>query len=274
MKKFWRILTKVLLLVSGLAVAVLFVIVLSSAVKKNESLTCRALKVKIDYESGLAFVNESDIEERINYLSGGSITGKQLSQIDFHTLEKEVEKNPYVLNAEVFSDRLQQVYVEVVQKRPLIRVMNNDGVGYYVSENNDLMPLSDKFTSRVPVVLGYVSVKGKPERDSVLQSVLFSLFQVINKDVFLHALVDQVYVHENGELDLIPKTGKHVIHFGDGANKVDDKFERLKIFYREGLTKVGWYKYKSISLKFDGQVVCEKQDSVTTAVEPATETTP
>jgi cell division protein FtsQ len=36
----------------------------------------------------------------------------------------------------------------------------------------------------------------------------------------------------------------------------------LKIFYKEGIAKVGWEKYKSIDLRYMNQVVCEKRDSM------------
>ena len=37
-----------------------------------------------------------------------------------------------------------------------------------------------------------------------------------------------------------------------------EKLDRLRIFYREGLEQVGWNKYSTISLAYDGQVVCTK----------------
>lgn len=262
MKKFWRILKKIITIAFTLSCAALFVVVLTSAVEKQNQLVCKNLKVKIDYDSGLAFVNEEEITERINFLSGENIVGRTLSQIDFHTLEKEIEKNPYVCDAEIFVDGQQTITVDIVQKRPLLRVINNDAVSYYISEKNDLMPLNDNFTVHVPVAIGFVAMHKNFTRDSLVQNALYNMTTFIGNDIFLHALIDQLYVNENSEFDLIPKTGNHTIHFGNATENMEDKFKRLKIFYREGLTKVGWYKYSSINLKFEGQVVCEKRDSI------------
>lgn len=266
MKKFWLILKKLLFIASVICVAVMFVVVLTSAIQKQEQVQCNSLNVKIDYESGLAFLTEEEIKERVNFLSGGALEGKKINTIDFRTIEKEIEKNPYIKNAEIYSDRQQNVWVEILQKRPLIRVMNKDGVGYYISENNDRMPLSDKFTVRLVIALGNVQ-NNMPQRDSAVQNALYNLVKFINKNVFLHALVDQIEVVEEHNMNLIPKTGGHIIYFGNPTEQVAEKFERLRTFYREGLTKVGWYKYKSINLKFEGQVVCEKADTVPTEAE-------
>jgi len=59
-------------------------------------------------------------------------------------------------------------------------------------------------------------------------------------------------------MELIPKVGNHLIIFGD-TSQMSQKFENLILFYRKGLTKVGWDKYNIINLKFKNQVVCSKK---------------
>lgn len=261
MKKIWRILKKILTLTAVLACAALFVVVLTSAVQKQVRLTCKNLKVKIDYDSGIAFINESEIIERINFLTGENVVGKEIQQIDFRTIEKEVEKNPFVDKAEIFVDQQQNLTVEIVQKRPILRILNSDGVGYYLSENNERIPLCDKFTPHVAVALGNVVTAEDTKRDSTVQSALFNLIKVIRGDSFLNALVDQIYVVENGEMELVPRIAGHTIRFGKPDDNTAQKFEQLKIFYNEGMKKVGWYKYKTIDLRYTNQVVCIKNDT-------------
>ncbi len=262
MKKFWRILKKILTIAAVLSCAALFVVVLTSAIQKQNQLICKNLQVKIDYDSGLAFLNEAEIKERVNYLSGENIIGKQLSRIDFKTLEKELEKNPFVDEAEVFVDQQQSIIIEVIQKRPVLRILNNDGVGYYISEKNERIPLCDKFTSHVAVAIGNVAMHKSAKRDSTVQAALYKLIQHVQRDTFLNAVVDQIYVNENGEFDVIPKISGHIIRFGKAEENMEEKFERLKIFYNEGMKKVGWTKYKSIDLRYMNQVVCEKRDTL------------
>lgn len=261
MKKFWRILRKVLLVASMLSVAALFVIVLTSAIQRQHQLVCRSIQVKVDYDSGLAFLSENEIKDKVNYLNGGDITGKRLSAVDFRGLEKEIRKNPYVKSVQIFVDQAQGVTVEVFQKRPILRVINSDGVSYYIGENNDRIPLSNNFTSHVAVALGNVEMHTNAKRDSTVQDALYRLIQYVRKDEFLNALVDQVYVEENGELIVIPKIEGQTIRFGAADNNMAEKFERLKIFYNEGLRRTGWDKYSTIDIRYKDQVVCEKRDT-------------
>ena len=176
-------------------------------------------------------------------------------------LEKTVRKNPFVGDAEIFVDQQQDVVVDIVQKRPILRVINNDGVSYYISEKNERIPLSDNFTSHVAIALGNVATHKDTKRDSAVQAALYKLILFVRKDEFLNALVDQVYVLENGDMEVIPKIGGQTIRFGAVDENLAEKFERLKIFYNEGLRKVGWDKYKTIDLRYKDQVVCEKRDT-------------
>ena len=261
MQKFWKIMKKVLLVAGVLSAAALFVVVLTSAIKKQKQLVCRNIQVKIDYDSGLAFLTEAEIKDKINYQYNGNISGKPLAGIDFRTMEKNLKKNPFISDAEIFVNQQQDIVVDIVQKRPILRVINNDGVSYYISEKNDRIPLSDNFTSHVAIALGNVEMHKDTRRDSAVQTALYKLIQFVRKDEFLNALVDQVYVQENGEMQLIPKLGGQTIKFGAGDEDLDGKFERLKIFYSEGLKRAGWDKYKTIDLRYKDQVVCEKRDT-------------
>jgi cell division protein FtsQ len=64
-------------------------------------------------------------------------------------------------------------------------------------------------------------------------------------------------VNKNTEFELVPKVGRHIIVFGDIDN-MEKKFDKLIVFYKEGLNKTGWDKYKIINLKYENQVVCSK----------------
>src|SRR5690606_6219498 len=74
------------------------------------------------------------------------------------------------------------------------------------------------------------------------------------QDDFLRALIEQIYVEESGEIIFIPKVGKEKLVFG-GTSQMEEKFDNLKIFYRDGLTKLGWNRYPVLNLKYVNQVV-------------------
>jgi cell division protein FtsQ len=78
-----------------------------------------------------------------------------------------------------------------------------------------------------------------------------------------------LFVDNYNDILLIPKVGNHSIVFGS-AEHLDSKFARLLTFYKKGLNAVGWQKYQHINLKFEGQIVAEKQKYIFT---PKTDST-
>ena len=59
------------------------------------------------------------------------------------------------------------------------------------------------------------------------------------------------------ELELVPRSGKFTILFGR-LESVEEKFDKLMHFYKDGLNNIGWDCYSTINVKYDGQVVCSK----------------
>lgn len=57
------------------------------------------------------------------------------------------------------------------------------------------------------------------------------------------------------EVDLVPRSGAYTIRFGR-LDDIEDKFDKLLTFYRKGLNRLGWDRYKVIDVRFKGQVVC------------------
>jgi cell division protein FtsQ len=92
------------------------------------------------------------------------------------------------------------------------------------------------------------------------------LADFIRHHEFWNAQVQQVFVNASGEMELIPRVGNHTIVLGDleggqaGYEKeMEEKFNKLFLFYREGLSKQGWDKYNTINLTFKDQIVCTKK---------------
>ena len=72
------------------------------------------------------------------------------------------------------------------------------------------------------------------------------------------AQITAIAFDEKNEIVLYPRVGDHKIILGV-AGDFKNKFEKLKVFYRQGLGKVGWDRYSMINLKYHNQVVCTKR---------------
>ena len=89
---------------------------------------------------------------------------------------------------------------------------------------------------------------------------LYRFAQFLHEDEFWNAQVEQIHVHPNRHLRLVPRVGGHTIEFGT-ADSISQKFRNLYTFYEKVLSQVGWNKYTEISVEHVTQIVGKKGKS-------------
>jgi cell division protein FtsQ len=255
MKKFWNILKKVLIVAGSIASVIAFFMLMIAANEHQEAILFSKLNINIDHHKGLFFVSDEDVENTFQMLYPDS----QISivDVDLNKFERLIENNPFIEEVEVFADMKGTVSIAVIQKQPVIRIINNNGVSYYFDEKGDKMPVSDNFTLRVPVATGFIETADNPVRDSVVKKQLFDLISFIRDDEFLLALCEQIDVNEKGEFEIIPKFSIHRFLIGD-ASELGQKFKRMKIFYNEVMKSDTVQNFNIVNLKYNNQIICTK----------------
>jgi cell division protein FtsQ len=255
MKKFWTILKKVLIVSGGIGCLVGLCMLMIAANKHQDAIPFNKLNINIDHHTGLFFVADEDVTNTFRILYPDSQIA--IASIDLNKFERLLEQNLFVKTAEVYADMKGAVSIAVIQKEPFIRIINNSGVSFYLDEKGNKMPVSNNFTSRVPVATGFVETANNPVKDSVVQKQLFDLISFIRADEFLLALCEQIDVSEKGEFELIPKFSKHHFLLGD-ASGLEKKFKRMKIFYNEVMKSDTVQNFNMVNLKYSNQIICTK----------------
>ncbi|MEM9835102.1 MAG: hypothetical protein AAF828_01290 [Bacteroidota bacterium] len=184
-----------------------------------------------------------------------------LADVDVRRVESILEDHPLVADADAYVDADLNLHVKVVQRNPLLRVIANNGQNYLLDDQGVRMPLSESFTPRVLVATGNIvpwSNDYQAQDEHQLKD-LYAMAQLLREDDFLHALIEQVYLNNDGEMVLAPKVGDQVIYLGRyHEQKTPERLIRLKVFYEKGLPYEGWRKYRSFDLRYADQVVCKK----------------
>ncbi|MCH2042916.1 MAG: FtsQ-type POTRA domain-containing protein [Saprospiraceae bacterium] len=251
----------------GLGVLILLFVIIA-AIRHKQTSKVKNIVIEIEKnEAKSKFVTQEDVLEAITAENGGTIEGKAIGEIQVNKLEEVLEKkNIYIKQAQVYIDALNTVNIHVKQRVPIMRVcdMNDETSGYYLDSDGVRVMASDKtsrqYPARVVVVtgaIGHYTENYLEAKDNKLKK-LFNLVKFIQKDPFLDAQIEQIHMVYSGDVILTPKLGDHSIHFGMPDEHIEDKFDRLKVFYKEGLSRMGWNEYKSISLAYKGQVVGKK----------------
>lgn len=218
----------------------------------------RKLQVRIFKPSSEnMLIREDEIARNVKFFYKKDWHQIPLEALQVSRLEAELEKLHVVHHAEVYMDAVENLHVDVYQRDPLFRVMGSDGEQYYVDIEGKKIPASENYSARVPVVTGILEglagndIWGKA---NVNYRNAYRVITEISKDPFTRSLIEQVDLDAGGEMTLIPKIGFEKISFGH-AEELDEKLDKLKFFYREGLRYEGWNVYKVLNLKVKDQVI-------------------
>ncbi len=246
-------------------------VLLVAAVRMRDKQNCKGVQIQITGVSNNFFIDKTDIRKIIAGHENNRLAGRPVSDFDLISLEKTLEKEVWVKEAQLFFDNNNILKVFVEEREPVARIFTTSGGTFYIDSSSHRLPLSEKFSANVPVFTGFpsdVMIFSKP--DSILLHSIRNLSIKIAADSFLMAMIDQVDITPQRYFEMIPKIGNQVIKFGD-ASDADKKFEKLKLFYKKVMTKVGWSRYSVINLQYRNQVVAKirgkddvKEDSLRT----------
>ena len=253
-------------------VVVALVFSLGFVAKKERKIIASSMSINILNNEENLFLTEADIttffEERKD-----SILNTSYKNINLPELEKALNTHPAIENSEVSATLNGEINVEITQRTPVLRVINKSGESYYIDSQAKLMPLNSNYSARVLVVNGELNEPyDRRHQFTVTQiknhklfsqvSLLDDVLEVgnyIRNDSALTQLIHQIYVNEDKEIELFPSIGCQRIILGN-SDQVAEKFNKLKLFYTQGLNKSdAWKKYSVINLKYKNLVVCTKK---------------
>lgn len=257
MKKIFQI-TIWLIIFSGI------IVLLSFAAVDHKQATCTAVKIHFTDQENKSFIHEADILKMIDQ-EFDSLTGCLLDSINTSAIAGILKANPYIREAAVFESVSGKIQVEVEREVPLVRIIGKDHDNFYLAQSGRVLPQSKNFTPHTMVATGKIDYTYKSVRDQIFDHTLadqhplasiYCLANALAGHQYLNASIEQIYLNNNGELELVPADGDHIIVLGD-ASDLSTKFNNLMAFYSAGKPGVN-EGYHLVNLKFTNQVVCKK----------------
>lgn len=257
---------RILNILVWLGVVAYLIVVLGLVSDRVSKSPCQSLHIAIMDSVENHFISNNDIYNLI-VQDQTNILGGELGKINTKELEGKIRNTPFVKTTEVYKSSNGKLNVCITQREPIIRVIDERGVGYYIDKEANIMPLGEYYTARVMVANGWNLTGGVPGDNLIELKAnaeyrrIYELYQLgvfIYNDDFWRAQIEQIYLTKLGEFQLIPRVGAHIIEFGDISN-YQDKFDKLYAMYNQGFQREGWNKYVKIDLKFKNQVVCTKR---------------
>ena len=226
--------------------------------RRQGSASIKDITIKMRNANENHFLDEDDIVKLIE-LKMDNLKGASLDRVNMKEVEKKIRRDPFIKDAQLYSDLKGNLVVSAEIRRPIARIVRSDGPDGYIAEDGTVMPVSDKFTSRVILISGpYVRqiLKQSNLNTSEEGKQLITLINTIREDEFWNAQVAQLDIDSKMRITVYPQVGDERIEFGRPDN-VDTKLKKLMIFYKEILPRMGWNKYDRVNLEYEGQIVAE-----------------
>jgi cell division protein FtsQ len=239
------------------------VVLMSFVGIKQKTVTCKSIKILIPGADN--FIEREEIDAILRQ-SQGNLIGRPLQGINLEDIEKSIKANPYIAFATVYADMDGIINIEIQQRQPILRVINLNDQDYYIDRDGLKMPVSANFTANVLVANGRIMEHFSGKVDTLITKLAEDLFKTalyIKTDTIWDSQIEQLYVNDRNDIELIPRVGIQKIILGT-ADSLDVKMRNLLAFYKQAMPKVGWDTYKTINIKYTNQIVCEKNiiDSV------------
>ncbi|MCR4994004.1 MAG: hypothetical protein K6A32_01270 [Bacteroidales bacterium] len=232
-----------------LGVLAYFIFALTTFNRPVQEPACKGLDIVVNDEKNTNFINENEIRELL-VKKKLFPEGRAIADIDLAELESVLVASPYIDKALCYTTSDDRVMLQVTPRVPVLHVLNVAGEDFYIDNCGGTMP-------RGHHVIDLIVMTGHVQRTTA--GPLYSpMACVISSDPYWRDQIQEIHVDVTGDLSLTPRVGQHVILLGD-TSKIADKLERMRIFQTEGLDKAGWNKYKTISLKYDNQVIATRK---------------
>lgn len=237
-----KIALKILLIV-GILSYMVFAIVEFAGRPEDEA--CAGIEVEVMDEDMQGVLTQDYV---VNLLAKHNYTpvGKLRKETDLYSMEQQLMKDPYIGLAQTYFSANNNLCIKVYPLRPILHVMAENGENYYIDTTGVAMPVSH-FNLNLCVATGAIDQK-------TIKEALLPLAWYIHEDDYWNNQTEQIHVQKNGDILLLPRHGRHHILLGD-LDDFEEKLDRMKLFYEKGFPQVGWNKYKTIDLRFKGQVV-------------------
>ncbi len=218
-------------------------------VRPAEDLVCTGVKVELERDSVLSLVDEAYV---LNLLGQHKISpkGRSFKDIDKEAINRLLDKSPHWDTAYCYRNSAAELVVCAKVVKPVLHVFTDGGEEFYLGQDGRVLPLTGH-NPELCVATGAIT-------HAFAARQLTPLANLILESGFWRLQVQQIHVDSQGRLWLTTRLGEKELLLGDASN-LEDKLERLRLFFVKGLPKAGWNTYERVDASFDGQLVCVKR---------------
>ncbi len=204
-------------------------------------------KVTIEFTNGDNLYITHETVNKLLIQNNLNIKNIPKEKLVLNDLENILNTNEMIQRAQVYLTIDGELGAIIQQRKPIARVSKNQT--FYIDLEGKIMPLSDAFSARVPLITGTINQNNLTD--------LHLLTTYIYNDNFLKKNIIGIHQQEQ-DFELKLRTNDFTIQFGNTQN-IHQKFNNFKAFYQKASKDSTINNYKTVNLQFNNQVVCTKK---------------
>ena len=305
----WRKVLNIIFMVLAWGAILAYIIYASILTHRHkENLCVKRVEINIPDSTATTYLVNRNFIERQLKKEGFTLVGKRVNEVDFLAIAESIEKNGFVERANIYATLSGDLFIDISQRKPVLRV-HTEGYNSYVTSEGYIFRAPKESAYYTAVVTGTFRPIAAPtfngSTEELYEKILEALYdrieeikdksgdtytrsreyqrlvkqearlrrrhrdlcnltkfvQRITEDSFWGAEVVQYIADTTSmgalSLRLVPRSGNHIILFGE-LTDTEDKMQRLEKFYKDGLTQLGWERFKTIDIRYDKQVICRE----------------
>ncbi len=215
----------------------------------NNIITLEVLFQNYEYK----YIKLQDIYEKIN-ISDLEKPNYSVKDINTRLLEDSIETLFYVKNAEVYLSLDEKTNVLIQQEVPFIRTVDENGDTCFFTKDGIKLNLVEGAESKDLLFMDFIRPQSWPE-SRYLANYLYD-------NDFLNSMIYKVSYNQDSEYILYSELLDFRINIGT-ANRLNQKVEMIKIFFKELLKDDRLYKndkilIKELNVAYENQIICVK----------------
>lgn len=219
--------------------AMLVVSVVLTKIRSNNILTSELV---VNFKGKGARFLDVEIVNKLLIQSNDSLFFQQKDMVALNKVEQQFLDHPVVKSAELFTVPEGKLHIEIEERLPIVRIQADNS--FYLDEVGKVMPLSDRFTAKVPLFYGELKEEN--------MQALVQLISKLSSDAFLAAEVID-FQWQNSAFVLGLRSYPFEVVWGEDI-AFEHKVEKLKRFCAFTLENKD-KKFNRINLTYDKQVV-------------------
>ena len=185
-------------------------------------------------------------------------TGTPADSLNYVDIIRQVERLPYVREAELVPIPPSTILIRVTERRP-IGLIKQGNLARYVDRDGVILPVVDGKAIEVPLLYGLALPVGRDSLTSPSFRAMGQFLEMLDRnDMAKITISDVAWVTGTG---IVAATGDYGTRLIFGTEDYDEKLRAWQAFYAQIVPKAGLEPFTRIDFRYRGQIVTEKRAS-------------